>query len=216
MTWNYKLIDRNRVKGILAAIPCTDFARSGARWWKEKDKDGRTEYSIRLVEKTLEIIDYFDPDWWVIENPIGRMHKLVPEVGKPKCYVHPYEFSGYLDNPKREHYSKRTALYGDFNPPIKKQGQVPAIDNTRIHYLGSRGKSEREKTPEGFAYGFFLANSNMGYCPYCHSGKLNRILGRGPMIGLNYYSCRDCNMQFTDTPLTKEELKNHTPFLEEE
>ena len=30
------------VDGILAAVPCTEFAVSGARWFKEKDTDGRT------------------------------------------------------------------------------------------------------------------------------------------------------------------------------
>ena len=32
-----------RVHGILMAPPCTHFTVSGARWWKGKDKDGRTE-----------------------------------------------------------------------------------------------------------------------------------------------------------------------------
>ena len=31
------------VYGILAAPPCTDFAGSGAQYWKTKDEDGRTK-----------------------------------------------------------------------------------------------------------------------------------------------------------------------------
>lgn len=34
------------VHGILAAPPCTDFASSGAQYWKAKDADGRTDRSL--------------------------------------------------------------------------------------------------------------------------------------------------------------------------
>lgn len=78
---NYGTVD-----GILAAVPCTDFAVSGARWFKEKDKRGDTEKSIELVYQTLRIIDLCMPDFWVIENPISRIHKLVPEIGQPVTY----------------------------------------------------------------------------------------------------------------------------------
>lgn len=72
-----------RVHGILAAPPCTDFAVSGAQYWKAKDKDGRTENSLRLVKQTLKIIDICNPDFWALENPVGRLPKLLPEIGKP-------------------------------------------------------------------------------------------------------------------------------------
>lgn len=57
LTFDYKSIPD--VYGILCAVPCTDFAVSGARWFAEKDRDGRTEKSIELVRKSLEIINYF-------------------------------------------------------------------------------------------------------------------------------------------------------------
>jgi len=37
------------IDAILAAPPCTDFASSGAQYWPEKDRDGRTAYSLELV-----------------------------------------------------------------------------------------------------------------------------------------------------------------------
>ena len=55
--------------GILAAVPCTDYAVSGAKHFALKDKDGRTEASQLLVDKTKAIIDYINPHFWVIENP---------------------------------------------------------------------------------------------------------------------------------------------------
>lgn len=75
---NYGTVD-----GVLAAVPCTDFAGSGARWWKGKDASGETKKSIELVYQTLRIIDLCMPDFWAIENPVGRLSRLVPEVGKP-------------------------------------------------------------------------------------------------------------------------------------
>lgn len=49
------------VYGILAAPPCTDFASSGAQYWPAKDADGRTAYSLKMVDKVLDLVDYFQP-----------------------------------------------------------------------------------------------------------------------------------------------------------
>ena len=50
MTWDYKSIPKKSVYGILAAVPCTDYSVSGARWFAAKDEDGRTEKSNLYVE----------------------------------------------------------------------------------------------------------------------------------------------------------------------
>ena len=81
------------IYGILAAPPCTDFASSGAQYWKTKDADGRTDASLRLIYKTLEIIEATQPVFWVLENPVGRLQSLVPELGKP-WYFNPNQFAG--------------------------------------------------------------------------------------------------------------------------
>ena len=73
----------SKVYGILAAPPCTDFAGSGAQYWKAKDEDGRTAASLALVHKTLDFVDYFNPKFWVLENPVGRLPKLLPRIGAP-------------------------------------------------------------------------------------------------------------------------------------
>ena len=51
LSWDYKKIKKENIKGILAAIQCTDYAVSGARWFKEKDINGTTEKSQELVKK---------------------------------------------------------------------------------------------------------------------------------------------------------------------
>ena len=148
--------------GILAAPPCTDFAGSGAQYWKIKDEDGRTEASLQLVRKVLSFVEYYKPKFWVLENPVGRLPKLLPEIGQP-WYFNPNQFAGWLEGSDalKECYTKRTGLWGNFNKPEKKE--LPVSDEGNwIMKLG--GKSERTKelrsmTPLGFAYAFYNSNT---------------------------------------------------------
>jgi hypothetical protein len=140
------------VYGILAAPPCTDFAGSGAQYWKVKDTDGRTEASLSLVDKTLEIISWYpELKFWALENPVGRLSKLRPALGKP-WYFQPHWFG--------DAYTKKTGLWGNFNKDLPRNDVEPD-PNSWIMKLG--GKSEKTKelrsmTPLGFAKAFFLAN----------------------------------------------------------
>ena len=90
--------------GMICAPPCTDFAGSGARWWEEKDKDGRTQKSIEMMQTVFELIDIFKPDFYAIENPVGRLKQIFPNFddslqinwSKPE-YFNPCDYSGYLN-----------------------------------------------------------------------------------------------------------------------
>jgi hypothetical protein len=142
--------------GILAAPPCTDFANSGAQYFKAKDVDGRTAASLKLIDKTLALIQELHPAWWALENPIGRLPRLRPNLGKPVMYFQPYEYG--------DPYTKRTALWGKFNINLIKNPVEPqkvCAQGSWVQRLG--GKSERTKTlrsitPPGFAKAFFEAN----------------------------------------------------------
>lgn len=158
-------IEGNPIHGILSAVPCTDFSGSGARWWKEKenipaDYDSRdvafentVDMSIGFAKATLFIVELFNPVWWVVENPVGRLHNLVPEIGKPKMYFNPCDFG--------DPYTKKTALYGKFNTNLKRDPVYPTGGSKMWRLYG--GKSDRTKemrsaTPLGFARAFFEAN----------------------------------------------------------
>jgi len=108
LTWDYTTIIKSNVVGVLCAPPCTDFSVSGAQYWPAKDADGTTEQSVMLVEKSLEIIEYFNPVFWGMENPVGRIGKLIPKLGKP-WFFNPYEFG--------DPWTKKTAIYGKFVKP---------------------------------------------------------------------------------------------------
>lgn len=146
------------VDAVIAAQPCTDFAVSGSRWFKEKDLNGDTDFSIALVYQTLKIIDLCQPAFWALENPISRIHNLIPKLGKPKMYFNPCDFG--------DPYTKRTALYGKFNTNLVKKQVFPS-EGSKMHkkYGGKseKTKSARSETPMGFAYAFYEANKDYDY-----------------------------------------------------
>lgn len=78
---------------ILAAPPCTDFTRAGAAYWKQKDLDGRTAASVHLVRQVLRCVEYWKPDFYAIENPLGRLGRLVPELGEPRLRFDPCDYA---------------------------------------------------------------------------------------------------------------------------
>ena len=169
MTWQYRHIPKDKVYCVLAAVPCTDFAYSGEEWFPLKDRDGRTKKSCDLVKKTMEIINYFDPDVWCIENPKGRIRVLNPEIGQVRCIFHPWQYAGYNDeNPDSERYPKETWLYGQFAVPytaplqmLSKYRHTKWKDEfvSEVAPIGSQElKNLRSVTPMGFSIAFYRAN----------------------------------------------------------
>ena len=164
LTWDYTKIPKDQVCGILAACPCTDFALSGARHFARKDLDGSTEESKKLVYKTLEIIDYFKPKFWVIENPMSRIHKCCPELGQIKFKFNPCDFAGYCKDKieqQENRYNKATWLWGKFNNPIPKRLEPLQKDFPGWRKCGGKSlktKNERSATPMGFAKAFYEVN----------------------------------------------------------
>ena len=108
--------------------------------------------------------------FWALENPY---HGFLPQfLGKPAFTFDPWEFG--------DGYQKRTALWGNFNEPIKHPipmtKEAKAKTNSYLHTLGVKfdylkskdihpeafGKFDRQTrrsiTPAGFAEAFFAAN----------------------------------------------------------
>lgn len=67
---------------IWASPPCTGFsvAAIGHHWGGGKGayipKTDTAKLGLRLVEKTLEIINHFEPTYWFMENPRGVLRKM--------------------------------------------------------------------------------------------------------------------------------------------
>jgi len=165
----FSSFDGQDIYAILAACPCTDFASSGARHFAAKDEDGRTVASIQLVKQTLATIEYFKPSVWAIENPVGRIEKL---GGLP-----PWRLS-FDPNHLGDPYTKKTLLWGRFNGDLP-IAPVEPTEGSKMHskYGGKSlaTKNARSVTPEGFAYGFFMANNAVDHPLMALSNKYDRL-----------------------------------------
>lgn len=161
--------DGQDIYAILAACPCTDFAVSGAKHFAKKDVDGRTAASIRLVEQTKAVIEYFKPSIWAIENPVGRIEEL-GSLPKWRLSFDPYHFG--------DTYTKRTLIWGRFNADLP-IAPVEPVEGSKMHKkFGGKSlktKNARSETPQGFAYGFFLANNALHHPELEMTTKYDRL-----------------------------------------
>jgi hypothetical protein len=160
----YKFPDDLQI-GIIAMVPCTDYALSGSRHFAAKDGDGRTAQSQKLVAKTKEIIDFLDNigvlKFWQIENPMSRIHTLNTWMGRPTQKFDPCDFAGYDPEPDNSRYNKKTWLWGRFKQMVPKRLEPISKENPGWKKYGGKSlktKNARSVTPLGFAYAFYEAN----------------------------------------------------------
>lgn len=167
------------VYGMLIAIPCCDFAVSGARWFKGKDESGATQASINLLIKALKIVKYFSLDkrtntiaefkaesalktnsdaglrFWALENPVGRINTLMPLMAKfgPQ-YFQPHHYGSP--------YTKKTGLWGRFNFPQPTNNVDPSEGSRMWNMFPTKNpmdrKNARSKTDSNFAQAFHEVN----------------------------------------------------------
>ncbi len=138
------------VHGLLMAPPCTEFAGSGARWWAGKDPALLVE-AMSLVHHALRILDEARPCWWALENPVGRLARMVPELGKWRYTFQPWE---YGDNMK-----KRTCVWGEHvRPKTNPIEPTEGADWVWRMAPSPERAALRSVTPQGFAQAFQEAN----------------------------------------------------------
>ena len=88
--WHYKSdifkhLTTHTYHMIIWFVPCTDLAVSGARWFKEKQADGRQQKSIKMF---MDAANY-PCDKMSIEQPIGIMST---HYRKPDQIIQPWQF----------------------------------------------------------------------------------------------------------------------------
>lgn len=144
-----EMFQKRRVHGILAAPPCTHFSRAGAHKWKEKGSPALLE-GLSIVDACLRAVVNYRPQWWCLENPIGRLKDY---LGEPTFKFDPCDFG--------DPWTKRTWLWGYFTPPqllsSPETKPVRPTEGDRTTKLSSRSPL-RSVTPGGFARAFFAAN----------------------------------------------------------
>lgn len=163
---NYK--PPKNIHGILAAPPCTMFSLAGNKYRFEEKKNltyiPKIIKALSIVEGCLRIIKLSNPKFWCLENPVGTLSSF---LGKPIMIFNPCDFG--------DNYTKKTALWGDFNLPLPlflgedksvKPEFVTLSSGKRMskqHYMSFKLPKEkrtemRSKTPQGFARAFFEMN----------------------------------------------------------
>ena len=134
------------VRGVLAAPPCTAFAVSGARWWAGKGDQALLD-GLAIVDACLRIIAVHRPEWWCLENPVGRLKHY---LGPPAMSFNPCDYG--------DPYTKKTLLWGQFAEP--RRSPVEPTEGSKMHRMapGPDRANLRSATPMGFAQAFFEAN----------------------------------------------------------
>lgn len=93
LKWDYKQYAPNTFSIIWCSPPCTEYSKAKSRG------ERNLEYADSLVKKCFEIIDYFKPAYWIIENVgtgllVNRMENIKPGLNKYFvdycCYGKPY------------------------------------------------------------------------------------------------------------------------------
>jgi site-specific DNA-cytosine methylase len=72
LRWDYKKFPTGHFDVIWASPPCTEFS---ALLFARPDRPRNLDLADSIVKKTIEIIEYFNPDKWFIENPKTGMLK---------------------------------------------------------------------------------------------------------------------------------------------
>lgn len=80
---------------IWASPPCTTFSVASISYHWNINNTPKTDDAIlgmKIVDKTIGLIEYFNPKYWYIENPRGKLRKLniktksIPGYVKHVCY----------------------------------------------------------------------------------------------------------------------------------
>lgn len=122
---------------IIAFPPCTHLCVSGARWFKEKQADGRQQDAIDFFMRFVHL----SCPHIAIENPIGIMSS---KWRKPDQIIQPWQF-GHGE-------TKATCLWLK-GLPLLKPTEIVEGRKARIHKMAPSPERStlRSKTPSGIA-----------------------------------------------------------------
>jgi hypothetical protein len=146
LTWDYRQYPRGHFQAVHASPPCTMYSIARSTGTRRMDE------SDALVRRALEIIAYFDPPAWFMENPYtGYLRKREVVAGLPYVRVDYCRFSAP--------YRKATAIFTNTALPETKclgAGKCPSMDGPRHRCTAQnrecRGYPEDVRVPRTTLY----------------------------------------------------------------
>jgi len=153
LKWDYKIYPKDYFYYIHASPPCETFSNIRKCWIGRKLKahdeiftkelylKDQLEYGVPLLNKTLEIIEYFNPKYFTIENPqSGDMKNYINDISCANVDYCMYGFG----------YKKPTTIWNNFNFEGKKCNHK----GKHINNIGGKtegnicNKNEKYKIPD--------------------------------------------------------------------
>jgi len=114
MDFDYKQYPKDEFDIVWGSPPCTNYSKLQDAWlgrmrkgeiYTKEIQEREMNIDDKLVLKTLEIIDYFNPEFWFIENPAtSKMKDRIFMKDKPNYVV---DYCMYSD----WGYRKRTRIW---------------------------------------------------------------------------------------------------------
>jgi len=149
MDFDYKQFPKDWFDVIWASPPCTNYSKLQDGWlgrmrkgkiYTREIQEQEMKEDDKLVQRVFEIIDYFQPEYWFIENPASSKMKDRPFMKDINNYV--VDYCMYCD----WGYRKRTRIWTnrtDFKPLIcnKKCGNM--VGNLHKTNLGNTERKKR-------------------------------------------------------------------------
>ena len=74
MDWNYQQYPPKHFHAVWASPPCTEYSRALTT------RPRNIEEANKIVQRTLDILEYFEPKYWMIENPQSGLLKDQTEM----------------------------------------------------------------------------------------------------------------------------------------
>ena len=84
LTWHHSIFPVGHIDVIWASPPCTQYSIARSKAKRPRDSEG----ADALMQRALDIIEYFQPRAWYIENPASGLLKTRPVIqGIPNVTV---------------------------------------------------------------------------------------------------------------------------------